>query len=129
MGYEQRAREMEQERQAGLSPEPREITSESAPSEWLEQQARNHIANLVGQANGLVEVLNPRSPLVTPGGRPAAAPQINFPVLVLENQRRIMMGLAMVADLLLTQLTGKPELRPVGKPGNGDVPLPAVVKE
>jgi len=129
MGHEQRAKELEMERQAGLSNEPREISCESAPSEWLEQQARNYLGGLVSQAHGIGELMQPRSSVVGPNGQPASAPQVNMQALMLENQRRIMMGLTMVMDLLLTQLTGRPELRPVGKPGNGEVPMPSLVKE
>src|SRR6267378_3879636 len=72
MGHEQRAKELEMERQAGLSNEPREISCESAPSEWLEQQARNYLGGLVSQAHGIGELMQPRSSVVGPNGQSAA---------------------------------------------------------
>lgn len=91
----------------------------AAPSEFLEAVARGAIGECLRAQGEIQRVLSPPA-IVGPSGQAAARPD---PVaLILATQMRLLHGQAVMLDLLLTFLSGRPELRPVQAPGNGDAP-------
>lgn len=88
------------------------------PSEFLEGFARATLAESIAVSNHLRELLKPRSVIAGPGGAPAA-PQVNFQAEVLLDLSRLLRGQAIILDLLLTFLTGRPDLKPIPRPTDG----------
>lgn len=118
MGREERANPVAQASRAEIpaSGDPNDLAG-CPPSEYLEALARASLAQSIGQSNAIAELFKPRSVIAGPGGAPAG-PQIDFPSTVLRNQAIILKGQAVILDLLLTFLTGKPDLKPM--PGKVD---------
>lgn len=87
---------------------PRPDVAQMAPSEWLERLARECEAAAQGHANSLMGVVFQKSALVPPPQVPPA----EMLRMILGCQ---LLGLRLQAatnDMLLTFLTGRPELRP-----------------
>jgi hypothetical protein len=89
----------------------------AAPSEFLETVARGMLVDCMRQANEIGVLLNPPK-IVGPSGQ-APAQQVNPMAVLLASQLRLLHGQAALLDLLLTFLSGRPELRPVKAPENG----------
>lgn len=114
------AEAVKQSKAADIALSPRSPIPAYAPSEWLEQSVRQNSAALLQAVAGIQQGLQPRAQLTGPDGR-ALGPPFDPMLAVLQSLQRVMTALAMQNDLLLTYLTGKPDLRPVGAPPeNGD---------
>lgn len=101
------------------APEPGGLAGGYAPSEFLETVARGMLVDCMKGAAMVQAVLSPPS-IVGPSGQAAARPD---PVAtLLATQMRVLHAQAAVLDLLLTFLSGRPELRPVKTPENGSKP-------
>ena len=95
------------------SVEPRGTSEVPAagPSEFLESVARGMLVDCMRGAEMLQQTLMPPK-LVGASGKPLG-PQVNPMVVLMQSQIRILHAQAAVLDLLLTFLSGRPELRPV----------------
>jgi hypothetical protein len=108
--------EVEQARVQSLPFEPKGEAAGLAPSPFLVAVAHQRLAQCNAAALGIRGFLS--RPNLTIAGRP----QMDPVATLLANVALLLDAQAVTMDLLLSFLAGKPGLRPVAPPANGDEP-------